>query len=511
MKVKELITKFGFEVDDAALEKLDKGIENIKFGVVGLGAALVGTVGTLFLLTKTSANAADRINDMAIASGIGAKDLQELGYAAQLSGSNIDSMANGLKFLNKNIAEAIQNPGGDAAQTFRKLGIQLKDSSGRVREAADVFRDLSGAWQKVPSQAQKTQIAMTLMGRAGTELIQTLNRGPKALRDFADELNAFGGAMDQGTLDKLGEFNDSLDRTYSVIGAIRNSVGAQLAPALTEIVDGFRDFLVVNREIIKEKITAVVEGLAWWLGVVWRVTRRVGEGFMWLVDKIGGVKYIVGGLMAVLTLLSGAAIVMGLITIAGLIKTIAIAAWAAVAPFALVAAKIIAIGAAVFLIVEDIVSYFQGKNSVTGVIVDGIVKGLTWAKDAFVEFMQWLGDKFKGWAESFSSWFMNLVKPFVDTLTWIGDKLGSFAKGGNAVSGNVFNGRMAGGVQPNSVVRGGNTSNNVQIGAPQVTVSVGQGADPVAVGDAVASGMNRSFADTFNFNAAARVLSPAMK
>jgi hypothetical protein len=150
-------------------------------GLVNVAKSVFGTISEMF---NASFERADKINDLAKNIGISTESLSEFGFAAEQSGSSLEAMAEGFKFLGKNQAEAMAGS-AEAAGRFASLGIALADSAGNARPLENVMMDVSDALAKLPAGGARTAAAMDLLGRSGTDLISTLSDGSDALREWS--------------------------------------------------------------------------------------------------------------------------------------------------------------------------------------------------------------------------------------------------------------------------------------------------------------------------------------
>lgn len=497
MIIRELVTKFGFDVDEAALKAADEGVEAIKKGLFGIAVTAGAATAALFAMVVTAARSADELNKTALAAGVSTEILQTMGYAAAQSGSNVEELGTSLRFLSRNIADAAKDKFGQTAQTFKKLGISVTDVNGRLKTSDQVFLELSGAYQKIQDPARKTAIAMDLLGRSGGNMIEMLNAGPKQIALLTAEAEAFG-VMSEGNIEVLKRFNDSLESLFWVFGQIRNFIASEVAPALTDMIDQVREWFLANKDIIKSNLLAFFKALAWYLKAVFTFGMRLLDMFTSLAKHIGGVEIVTKLLLVAITALSAASVIGGLMLLAPIFLAIGKAALLAIAPFALVALKIIAIGAAIFLVVEDLYSFFTGGDSVTGVIVQAFVDAWGWIKKTFVDGMAWLHTTLKGWADYFTKWFTNFTAPFVSFMTMIGNGLSGL------VNGNTNSGSTSGGVPsltgitPSSapVNPVGGAGNNMTVSAP-ISVVVPPGTDPGMVGERVETGLQLGIGDLF--------------
>lgn len=417
MIVRELITALGFEVDDAKLKNFEAGVERVKKGMIGLSAVTAGAAALVYGFVKTSADTADHLFKLAGAAGVSVEDLQRLGHAAAVSGSDVEELAQGLKFLSRNLYDAAKQPTGEAAKAFQSLGIKTKDSTGKLRNTSDVVAEVSDRFSKLPNRAAKAALAMQLFGRGGGDLVEFLDQGSAKIRELSGELDAFGGVLSEGQVRDLKDFNDALTRVWGILSALKNVVAAELAPDLIGVVDSFRKFLIVNKDIIKSNLLGFMRALSGFVVTMWKTVRVLGGAFAFLAEHLGGTEKITKALLYVFTLLSAATVLAGIFNLIKAFQALGVAINVAFLKPTLIAAAIVAAAALIFLVVEDIVSYFQGKKSLTGEFFEKISSVLDSVKAKLQAFADWLnkdGGLFGKLAD------LSFLPPKVkDELTWL--------------------------------------------------------------------------------------------
>jgi len=502
MVVQELVTMLGFQIDDKALDELGKKMENAKTLALGLGAAVIGAGAALIAITKTAANSAGEIVRLSNATGVGTAELQRLGYAAKLSGSSMDELGGGLKILSKNIVEAARNPMGEGAKAFRNLGIRAFDASGKARSASDVFLDLSESFQKVTNPTERAAISMQLLGRAGGGLVELLAKGPKRISELTAEFEAMGGALSQEQLETLTRFNDSVDRTFSLLGKLRNVIALKLAPVLTDLLDGFRKFIIENQKIIKYGMEKVFGGLVIAIKLLARSFEIAGKFFGILVDGLGGAKGAMNALLIIagaLAALIGGVLIGSVILLGKLLFGMAAGFLTAIAPVIPIVIALSAVLALVFLWLEDIYTFLTGGNSITGALIeaigDGIDSAIDYMKKKFTEFKDWLipimYSTFTKLGEIIVAVVTGPLKLLISGIEWVFTKLGLIRERSPGL-GMVGNGSITGVTPRTAPSTSGNTSSNMNINAP-VSVIVPPGTDPSSVGDVVREGVGDGF------------------
>lgn len=495
MKVRELVTVLGFEIENQKLEQLDSAIDKVKVGLAGLTALTVGAGAALFGLVKTSANAADEIKKVALAAGVGMVEIQELGYAAQISGASMEELGVGLKFLSKNMYEASKTPKGEMAQAFSKLGVSVVDTTGKLKSSGVVLKELSDKFKAIDNPTQKAAMAMQFFGRSGGNLIEFLNKGSASINELTKEFQAF--ALSDEAVETLGDFNDALDKTLAFLGAIKNFVAAAVAPELTQMLDVFREWIYANREILKSGLVDFFKGLAGYLYIIFRITLSVASAFIWLADKIGGVEAVTKALLLIMTALFGALTVSGIMGVVAALKVLAVILGVTVAQALLIPLAIAAAIGAIFLIVDDLVAYFEGRDSVTAIIVEKF-------KSAF-ETIKGYWDNFKNWiiggADTILEKIGKLVQAFhpLSNLWSLVNGEGlpawQFIKGmGTQETAGTFVKPPMSAPRPYAGELAGPT--NVLTQQNQITVHAG-GADPSTIGDRVEKGTETSLQELF--------------
>lgn len=207
-------------------------------GVSAAGAVVATSIGTLAYKAGTSA---DDLNTLSKVTGIGTYELQKYGAAADLVDVSVETVARANKKLAKNAYEASKGSKSQA-KAFNAIGVSVVDANGNLRDSEDIFQDVIANLGKMTNETERNAIAQKLMGKSAAELNPLIEDGGKTYKMVSDTLKKYDlDYVDQETLDKANQFNDSLD-TMKLIGkvAIAN-VGSQLAgylaPALEKVVD----------------------------------------------------------------------------------------------------------------------------------------------------------------------------------------------------------------------------------------------------------------------------------
>jgi DNA repair exonuclease SbcCD ATPase subunit len=228
---------------------------------------VIGTVlgtGGLGLLIKNAVQAGDNIAEMAQRVGVSTNALQELTHAANLSGSGVEGLENGLRFLNKTLGEA-QSGSKEAAAAFAKIGV---DPS-KYRDAGEAFGAVADGLQSLGNEAQRTAARLDIFGRGGNELAILLNEGSAGIARMREEAQRLGIVIDSAQLKEAQRLADDFDRLAAVIKGNLTRALIDLGPILLDTMGLFAKFAnyakglsEVYKDIFASNETASLDELA---------------------------------------------------------------------------------------------------------------------------------------------------------------------------------------------------------------------------------------------------------
>lgn len=269
----DLVAKtFGFEQGmDKAAKTADKRMKQIEasakkagafIGTV-LGAGAVAAGAALAKLTTDAINYADSLDEISARTQISTEQLSKWGYAAKLSGTDLESLVSSTDKLAKNLAAAADSD-SKMGKLFETLGISVKDAAGNLRDVEQVLPEIADRFKTLDNQTTETALAMELFGKSGGELLEFLNRGGDGIAALGAELESLGGVISGETARAAAEFKDELDRLKVTGNALGTQIAAELLPALVETTKEFRE--IIQQGDLARNVVSLLEG-AFRLGV----------------------------------------------------------------------------------------------------------------------------------------------------------------------------------------------------------------------------------------------------
>lgn len=213
MTIRELSVQLGLDVDTQSFAKgqlLAEGLKGVLTKIVEFGEEAVSKFTDVIQKSIELGRAAQF-------TGIATQALQELRHAAERSGVDVESLNTSVFRLAHSIGEASKGTGAQA-DAFRKLGVHLKDSDGKLRSTDEIIMSLADGFAAMPDSLEKTGLAMAIFGRAGGKMIPMLNRGKEGiakLRDEAIVLSDESIKLSQKIKAKLNQMHEASERFWT--------------------------------------------------------------------------------------------------------------------------------------------------------------------------------------------------------------------------------------------------------------------------------------------------------
>lgn len=227
---------------------IDKALDKIfeKMGAVGKVAktALGGvTVGSIINAVKKlgdmaiqSTVALDRVDKLSQKIGMSRQGFQEWDFAIAQSGASIEGLQMGMKTLATQ-ADAAAKGTGDSAEMFKKLGVEITDANGKIKDQETLFNEVFLALSDLESETERTAIASRLLGRASTELAPMLNSSKEEIEGLKRQAHDLGLVYEDDLIDagvRLGDNIMSLQKSFE---ALKTKALAPIVSTLVIVTD----------------------------------------------------------------------------------------------------------------------------------------------------------------------------------------------------------------------------------------------------------------------------------
>lgn len=241
-------------VGRVAMQVAALGAAMLALGGIGIGALLVS-------ITKGFADAGDEVATTARKLNVTTQELQKMRYAGDMLDVSNETLDGGLKKLSRSITMASRGA-KDQVKALRLLGYTDKEiRSGKI-SVMDATIRLSRRMEDEKKAKTNAIVANSLYGKSYLEMMPMLKEGGERIQALTKEAEELGLVMSNEAVEAAGAYDDATKRlNYSLIG-LRNSIGSQLIPIITPLIDKMREWIASNRELIATKITDFIKLLS---------------------------------------------------------------------------------------------------------------------------------------------------------------------------------------------------------------------------------------------------------
>lgn len=211
---------------------------------VATGAAFVGMV-------KAISEFEVKIGDAARLAGLTSEAMSGLAHAAELSNSSIEGVSNGLKFMQRSMAEANQG-NVQAMRAFQDLGFATKDATGKTKDANAALAELADRFGQIQDPVEKTRLGLQLFGRGWSDIEKVMADGSEGLRRMAEDAQYLGVVLSGQTVANAKAFDDQTNRLTQSIKGVSAAIANEWIPILTGMTRALANQIAEWREPIRE-------------------------------------------------------------------------------------------------------------------------------------------------------------------------------------------------------------------------------------------------------------------
>ena len=198
--------------------------------MVTYGAAVAGAI---IAASKVYAGMGGSLAEMSERTGASVEALSELSYAAQRSGSDVESLEKGLRLMQKTIVKAAQG-GSQAQEALAELGLSFEDLDKLAPDQQ--FALIADRLSKIENPALRTAEAMAIFGRGGAALLPLMKDGAAGIDALRQKARDLGLTISTEDAEAAHVFEKALFDLWAVIKRATFAIGAAATPAIQEFV-----------------------------------------------------------------------------------------------------------------------------------------------------------------------------------------------------------------------------------------------------------------------------------
>lgn len=395
--IDSLLVALGYEFDDEDAKKFEKANEVLSKSILVVATAAVAAATAIAGWAVTSADASNETAKLARNARLAVDEFDALAFAAGQTEIEGGTLANGLEQLAIRASEAARGL-GSGVEAFGLLGIQATDANGAIKETDQLLLEAADALNGLEDQGQRLELADKL-GLKDLNLL--LLEGSEGINRLTNEAKSLGVVTAEDA--KAAEqFIDEWARFVRVITQVGRAIATKILPVITKLVEGVREFIKDNEELMSSGLVS------------------------WFMDLSNVLRFVAAAAIA----LMGTKLLFWVFKMIKAVKALGAAGLIANAKLLLIPIAMAAAFAALVVIIEDVIAFFQGKKSVTGIIVDSF-------NEMWDDLNKGLDEWIKGFEESIQKTIKDVqdfFKPLTDLASSISDSL-SFESTNNGIMG----------------------------------------------------------------------------
>lgn len=221
------------------VERAKSAAKTTAYLTVGMAAA--GAIG--WKIATSYAETTGKLHDLSVATRVSAEQLQGWAYGAKQNGVEADQFFSSIQTASKNVGLAAAGM-GKAKAVLQGLGIQLRDTTGKVRTMDSLLPEIADKIAHLKSPAMQAAAASRIFGDAGQDLLPFLKEGSAGIAAMTARARQLGIVISNDAVNAGDTFGDTLDDLRASITGLRNSAIGPMLPALTTLAKKLTDIAV---------------------------------------------------------------------------------------------------------------------------------------------------------------------------------------------------------------------------------------------------------------------------
>lgn len=273
-------------------------------------------------------------------------------------------------------------------ESFKLLNLNFKEL--KKLEPEEQFNKIFQAAKDI----EDTQVAQSaidmLMGGEANRILGVVRQYEGTIEEILETHRALNQLTDDG-IEGAQMFGNALADITTVGGSLAGEFVGRLTKEMKPMLDRMFKWVVNNRELIAQRMDAVVDKIA--AALRWFI--MVARGIADVIERFGGLGKVLKALVLMVGLWKGLKLVESILGVLGPLKEAAARTKAFASAMRLLkGGATLALAALIALVVEDLVVFFQGGESFFGDLAN------KWLPEAETSFLSFMGVYKEGMSEA---------------------------------------------------------------------------------------------------------------
>jgi hypothetical protein len=214
------------------LDKLGKNLTNIGYGFAKkITAPVVAATAGITALAVQTGKYADRLLDLNQITGLSTNTLQELENVSREAGVSFEGLTGTISKFTNQIPE-IAKGSGTAHEAIKKLGVNVFDTSGNVRDMNILFPEMLSKLRDVQNVTERNAIAQDIFGRSLDDIAPVLGMTNDQFNRARVEAHELGLVLGNDALNNANNFRIGYEKVGAQITALSRSIAVEFVPII---------------------------------------------------------------------------------------------------------------------------------------------------------------------------------------------------------------------------------------------------------------------------------------
>lgn len=229
----------------AAIRAARQGFQGLQSAVSEIGRKLGASAGVglagLVAMTKQSIDTGDKVQKIAIETGLSTEAITEFGHALQLQGGRMESLIEVGKGMSAFLFDAAQG-GKSSAEALGLLGLSVESLQGMTQDQRlDAF---VAALNAIPDAATRSALSQRIFQGAATDMIRVADVGAAGLATMREEARRLGLTLSRVQADDMAAANDGFTRLEAAVRGFTNGLAIDFAPRIADGAEALSEILL---------------------------------------------------------------------------------------------------------------------------------------------------------------------------------------------------------------------------------------------------------------------------
>lgn len=253
-------------------------------------APLIAAGSALVLAADKTGKYADKLLDLTQITGLSTDKLQELEHIARIAGVDFDGLTNTIAKFTSKLPEIARGT-GYGSEAIKKLGVNIYDANGNVRDMNELFPEMIKKLQGMENVTERNAIAQQIFGRSLKDIAPVLGMTAEQMDAIMQEAHDMNLIIGEDGLRAANDFRIEMEKLKAEFTKFWQRLAIDFIPTLKDtLIPLVRDTLAPAFQ----KVIGLVKNAVDWFGKLSKEHKETILKIVAVAAAIGPLLVIIG-------------------------------------------------------------------------------------------------------------------------------------------------------------------------------------------------------------------------